>query len=196
MSFAVYGTKIQLPGRVESPKTFASRIYYPDIRLRQDEFDDMVSRYKQYCDKFNVLTSDIVAQVNQLARGNAALTFLCLDTITQTFPKLYEAKSPSHVQALISNGSLDFCLAIDQCRALRPFAEIERSVLECQIDKESFIKVLEKLIKTSLYKIEDKSINGELVSVMIKLGICAVSVINDHEYLEFTCPLTAVYYQK
>lgn len=193
MSFAVYGIRGQLPG-VVSPKTFLSRIYYSGIRLKEEEFDDMVAKYKKHCDAHNLLTQDIVAEVKYLAGHNAALTSLCLKIITKDLAKLSKFEKPCEreVKAFISSGKLDSHLVSQGCRAFRPFEELEPSLPE---SKDVFLKMLNHLIKEGQHPIEDPITKIEATQ-MIKLGICAVRNDGLNEYIEFTCPLTAIYYQK
>lgn len=192
MSFASYGAKTQLPDGAEAPKEFASLINYSDIRLSEDEFVDMVGRFKKHLDTNNLLTEEIIAEVKLLAGGNAALTSSCLEIITRDFPKYREAKTESHIQALILNGSLESYLNSQDCRTFRSYMFDEILVDK---EKDLFIEVLGKLVKNGEYTISDEKMYN-VASFLIKRGICAINVKNDYECLEFTCPLTAIHYQK
>lgn len=193
MSFGSYGTKTKLPGGVEAPKAFSSRINYSDIRLSEDEFVDMVDRFQKHLDTHNLLTEEIIAEVKLLAGGNAALTSSCLQLIARDFPKYCEVKTENQIQAFILNGSLESKLYSEDCRTFRSYMFDEFLIMDKQ--KDLFIEVLGKLVKNGEYTISDENMYN-VASVLIKRGICAVNVKNDYECLEFTCPLTAIHYQK
>ena len=191
LSFAVHGTKAL--GQTASPKTFSSRMYYSQIKLPDEEFNDAVEIYRKQFDVHGLLTTDIVDQVKQLAGFNAALTCLCLETITRTFPEK-NAKNEPQVKTLIANGTLDSYLVINRsCRVFRPREDIERCMHDWKVEPEIFISVLEKLVKTGRSTLESSNSGHAL---LIKLGICSTLSVDGGEIIEFTCHLTAVYYQK
>lgn len=192
LSFAAYWTNDQFLGRIEAPTSFNSRIYYSNILLKEEEFVEMIEKYKHHRDTYQVLTEEIIAEVKNLAGCNAALTSLCLEIITRDFPRNYEARTEGHIQDLISNGTLDDHLVNQKCRAFRSFEEMDEYFLDDN-EKSRFIKVLGELIKKGQYRIDGIS---SAVSAMLKLGICVVSLKIDRQCLEFACPLTAIYYQK
>lgn len=124
LAFANYGREIKITGQIKSRKPFSKRLYYSDIRLRDEEFEEMAENYKKEFDTFNVLTKDIIADVKNLSGGHPGLTSMCLEIITKTFPAKYDAKTPSEVQALIATGILDYCLASDGCPAIPRIEEL------------------------------------------------------------------------
>lgn len=155
----------------------------------------MVERFKKHRDTHKVLTEDVIAEVKHLAGRNAALTSMCLDVITIDFPSFYKIKTENDILALISNGSLDFRLAFHNSRIFR--GDVIQSLFVEH--KTRLIEVLGKLIKEGKYKIvvHENNHKDNLVNQLNKLGICIIIVQNNNDkYLEFTCPLTAIYYQE
>jgi hypothetical protein len=171
--------------------------------LKDSEFNEFVDKYRKVFDTNSLLTEAVVSEIKHLTGGNAGLTSTCLKIIADNFKEApYEAKCEKDVLALISKGILDDKIKeLLQNRLFRTKEEIEKYIPNPN-HRQMLYKALAHLIIRGPIEMEKRDTYEfkEILPMLVKLGICYAAYktigYKNEEYLEFTCPIVANYYQQ